>query len=210
MVSDFTKGKKDRPNERNPEPDSADCRCTCLSQSHAGVRTADRDQLGVRRTEQCRQAGRRAGDTTAGGADQEVRVLRPYRLSGRRQGAEDAQAASDDFLPHDAGPVPGQVGPAVRLSDGRARLRPAPFHAGEADRPRSRTQQRSCPKAGCREGSAGRAWSQAGQQEQGNHRQAGDGDEKHPGCGGVAFGVNVPTQEKGRRDLLSVPSRVSK
>ena len=42
---------------------------------------------------------------------QEIGLPRPHRLSGGRQEAEDAEAASEDRLQHDAGAVPRALGP---------------------------------------------------------------------------------------------------
>ena len=44
-------------------------------------------------------------EAAAGGADQEVRLPRPHRLSGGRQEAEDAEAPSEVLLWPDAGAV---------------------------------------------------------------------------------------------------------
>ncbi len=74
-------------------------------------------------TELAERRGCRPGRADAGGSDQEVGHRRLHHLSRGRQEAEDAQAASDDRLRHDAGGVPGEVGPEARLSDGRAELR---------------------------------------------------------------------------------------
>ena len=56
-------------------------------------------------------------------ADQEVGVPGLHRLPRGREEAEDAEAASADQLRPEPGRVPGQVGPAARLSDGGAQLR---------------------------------------------------------------------------------------
>ena len=58
-----------------------------------------------------------------------------HRLPGRRKEAENAEALSALPLQPDAGRISGEVGPARRLSDGRAELRRAAFGIREEDRP---------------------------------------------------------------------------
>ena len=63
------------------------------------------------------------GRAHAGGADPALGHRRLHRLPRRREEAEDAEAASDDRLQHDARGVPGEVGAEARLPDGGAELR---------------------------------------------------------------------------------------
>ena len=71
-----------------------------------------------------------------GGVDPRFGEARSHRVSGRRQEAEDAAPPPDDALWHDPRRLSRQMGPARRLSDGRARLcRKAP-RARQGNRPR--------------------------------------------------------------------------
>jgi hypothetical protein len=112
-----------------PQPKEADVRRSD-HQPRRAPRADDRDRL-VARLEQLDGAGesrgthpvgvrhadgageRRAGPdrADAGGADQEVDHRRLHRLPRGRQEAEDAEAAPDDRLRHDAGGVPRALGP---------------------------------------------------------------------------------------------------
>ncbi len=89
-----------------------------------------------------RQGTGGARPAAARGAGQEVGVSRPHHLSGGRQETEDAQAASEDRLRHDAGAVSRALGPAAGIPDGGAELRAPPFFAGQEDRPRHQAARR--------------------------------------------------------------------
>ena len=84
-----------------------------------------------------RRRGAGLGRADAGGADQEVGDGGLHHLPRGRQEAQDAEAASDDRLQHDAGGVPGEVGPEAGLSDGGAELRRQAAGAREEDRARA-------------------------------------------------------------------------
>ena len=77
---------------------------------------------------------RRSGQ--AGRSAEEVDHQRLHHLSGRRPQVQVAEAASADPVQPVARGIPGEVGPPVRLSDGRAGLRQGAFGAGQADGPR--------------------------------------------------------------------------
>ena len=66
--------------------------------------------------------------------DQEIDHARIHRLPGRRQEAEDAQALSALALRALAGGLSREMGPARRLSDGRAELRRAALGIRQEDR----------------------------------------------------------------------------
>src|SRR6202020_3085301 len=64
-----------------------------------------------------------AGTGQTGGLRQEIDDPRLPDMSRGRQAIQIAETPSADAIQHDAGAIPGQMGPSVRLSDGRAQLR---------------------------------------------------------------------------------------
>src|ERR1019366_6837358 len=99
--------------------------------------TARPDSLRARRLGETRK---RAGEySPAGGktgADRIRSQIAPPRfpcLSGRRQEIQVAATTLGDAR-HDAGPIPREMEPAIRLSDGRAQLRGGAIGNGQAHR----------------------------------------------------------------------------
>src|SRR5690606_6876436 len=58
-----------------------------------------------------------------------------HRVPGGRQEIQVAQAAPAHAIQHDAGAIPGEMGPAARLSDGGPELRRGALQARQADGP---------------------------------------------------------------------------
>src|SRR5581483_5034718 len=77
-----------------------------------------------------------AGTAEAGGQSEEVGVPGLHRLPGGREEVQVAEAAPAHPLRPVAGRTPRQMGPAGRLSDGRAELRRRPLGARQEDGPR--------------------------------------------------------------------------
>jgi len=80
--------------------------------------------------------------TDAGRADPQISVSRPHCLSGGREEAEDAQAASACQLRNDTWAISAEVGIASRLSHGGTELRQSPLEPRKAERPRPKARKR--------------------------------------------------------------------
>src|SRR6516164_7584681 len=99
--------------------------CRLCQQQYVADSTAGRSHQ--RRLRLSKVAGRpsgasSAGTAEAGGADPKIGHRGIPNLSGRRQEAEDAEAASAVHLQYDARRIPLEMGSRAGLSDGGAKL----------------------------------------------------------------------------------------